>query len=269
VIEKMARPENVRDIPLERFRMERDGRKWKQAARSRSDLLLKLATYANPDGTFESEDRMKNFSPSAAKLLRHYTERTLYRLTNDLCQLGLLSWEREKKHYGRRTYLIRFQPGKHRPYSQETPVTMTDDNTSHHDRCYHLPHSPESEQSTRVADSSSTSVRLLEPLPSQPPGRSDGFSQDHAIVESSSGARVDDLKRSYLSKCQDPQGIIAAIVEIICERAEKSGIAIKTERYIEISVESFDTQNGQDREDLQQFMRRRSFPQDKFRTAPL
>lgn len=164
---------NVRDLPLERFRLERDGRKWKQAARSRSDLLSRLATYANPDGTFESEDRKKNFSPGAEKLLRHYAERTLYRLTNDLGQLGLLSWERENKHYGRRTYRIHFQPEKHLPHSQnhlphsqKTPATMTGDNTCHHDRCYHLPHSPESKQGTRLADSSSTSIRLLESLPS-------------------------------------------------------------------------------------------------------
>lgn len=164
---------DVREIPLERFRLERDGRKWKQSARSRSDLLSRLATYANPDGTFESEDRKKNFSPSAAKLLRSYVESTLYRLTNDLCQLGLLSWEREKKHYGRRTYRIHFQPEKHLPYSQEqlphsqkTPFTTLGDNTFHHARCYHLPYSPESKQNTRLADSSSTPLRLLEPLPS-------------------------------------------------------------------------------------------------------
>jgi hypothetical protein len=164
---------DVREIPLERFRLERDGRKWKQSARSRSDLLSRLATYANPDGTFESEDRKKNFSPSAAKLLRSYVESTLYRLTNDLCQLGLLSWEREKKHYGRRTYRIHFQPEKHLPYSQEqlphsqkTPFTTLGDNTFHHARCYHLPYSPESKQNTSLADSSSTPLRLLEPLPS-------------------------------------------------------------------------------------------------------
>jgi hypothetical protein len=165
---------NVRDLPLERFRLQSDGRKWKQAARSRSNLLLKLATYANPDGTFESEDRKKNFSPSTKKLQQHYAKRTLYRLSNDLSRLGLLSWEREKNHYGRRTYRIYFRPEKQVPHSQDqvphsqkTGATMAPDNRSHHGTCYQGSHSPESQQSTGLADSSSTGPRLLESLPSE------------------------------------------------------------------------------------------------------
>ena len=275
--------------------MVRDGRKWKQAARSRSDLLSRLATYANPDGTFASEDGKKNFSPSPKKLQRHYPRKTLYRLSNDLRQLGLLSWDREKKHYGRRTYQINFQsqegaepeqdqgsdsPEEQGSYSPEqgsdSQITgvmvgpVVTNNRGHGGTCYQGSHSPESKQNTGIADSSSTSVRLLEPLPSSSPGRSNGLSQDHSIVESSSGTTLDDLKRSFLSKCQDPYGTIAAIVEIICERAEKSGTAIQTEAYIAKAAERFDTENdGPDREALQQFKRRRSLPQDKFKTAPL
>ncbi len=107
---------NVRDFPLERFRLERDGRKWKQAARSRSDLLLKLSTYANSDGTFQSDE--KNFSPSAKNLLRHFAEDTFYRLSNDLRELGLVSWVREQKHYGRRIYTIHLRAEKQVRYSQ-------------------------------------------------------------------------------------------------------------------------------------------------------
>ena len=128
---------NVRDFSLEYFRLPRDGRKWRQAARSRSDLLLKLSTYANPDGTFKSEDGKKNFSPSAKKLQRHYAKKTLYRLTNDLRELGLLSWERERKHYGRRTYRIHIQienAAKHLPDqvsdSREKQVPHSQDQVS-------------------------------------------------------------------------------------------------------------------------------------------
>jgi hypothetical protein len=174
----------VRGLPLERFRLQRDSRKWKQAARSRYDLLLKLATYANPDGTFESEDHKNNFSPSTKKLQQHYAKRTLYRLANDLSLLGLLSWEREKNHYGRRTYRIHFQPEKQVPHSQDqvphsqdqvphsqkTRATMAPVNKSHHGTCYQVSHSPELKQSTALAANDGRSLRLLESLPSTRPG---------------------------------------------------------------------------------------------------
>jgi hypothetical protein len=70
-----------------------------------------------------------------------------------------------------------------------------------------------------------------------------------------SSPRLDDLKKSFLAKCQDPQGIIAAIVEIVCERAAKSGVKIRTEKYIQKAVESFDTESGQDKEELQHRLR--------------
>jgi hypothetical protein len=168
---------NVRDLPLERFRLQRDGQKWKQAARSRFDLLLKLSTYANPDGTFVSEDGKKNFSPSARTLLRHYAKRSLYRLTNDLCRLGLLSWEREKNHYGRRTYRIDVRPEKQVPhsqdqvpYSQKTGATTAPDNRCHYDACYQMPDSLELTQNRGLAPPGPGGLRLLEPLPSSRKG---------------------------------------------------------------------------------------------------
>jgi uncharacterized protein YdaU (DUF1376 family) len=81
-------------------------------------------------------------------------------------------------------------------------------------------------------------------------------SQDHVFLQSSSEKRIDDFKKSYLSKCADPQGLIAAIVEIICERAILCGTDMKSEAYIARAVENFDTHGGQDKEDLQQFLRR-------------
>jgi hypothetical protein len=104
----------VRQIPLERFRLPSDGRKWKQVARSRIGLLLRLSGYANGDGTFERDGR--NYSPSEKTLAKHVEPRTYYRLTKDLRRLGLLSWTREQRHYGRRTFTI------HLPNSPETPA---------------------------------------------------------------------------------------------------------------------------------------------------
>jgi hypothetical protein len=96
----------VREIPLESFKHPRDGRRWREAARNRYSLLLRLSTHANPDGTFTDEDGHKNFSPSAERLQAHYARRSMYRHMNDLKDLGFLSWAREQKHYGRRIYRV-------------------------------------------------------------------------------------------------------------------------------------------------------------------
>jgi hypothetical protein len=95
--------QQVRNIPLERYHLPADGRKWKQAARSRSDFLVRLSTYANGDGTFVRNGR--NYSPSLKTLLAHVGHGSYYRLTDDLQASGLLSWTREK-HYERRIYTI-------------------------------------------------------------------------------------------------------------------------------------------------------------------
>jgi hypothetical protein len=93
----------VRNLPLERYRLPDDGRKWKQAARSRSAFLGRLATYANGDGTFVRNGR--NYSPSLKTLLKHVAHGSYYKLTDELQVSGLLSWTREK-HYDRRVYTI-------------------------------------------------------------------------------------------------------------------------------------------------------------------
>jgi hypothetical protein len=104
---------DVRKIPLEKFRLPRDGKKRLRAARSRYNFLCTLAQDANADGTFQRFDRKAgkiNFSPRVKKLLRHMAERTVYRMTTDLRELGFLSWRREKKHYGSRIFKIHFSP---------------------------------------------------------------------------------------------------------------------------------------------------------------
>jgi len=85
---------------------------------------------------------------------------------------------------------------------------------------------------------------------------SSSSSSSKSNSKSSMTTTIDDFKKSFLSKCQDPHGVIAAIVEIVCDRATKSGVAINSEAYITKAVDTFDTQNGQDKEDLQRFLRR-------------
>lgn len=139
---------DVRNLPLERFRLPGDGRKWKQAARSRSDLLLRISSYANGDGTFVRDGI--NYSPSFETLQKHIPEKSFYRLTNALRDLRLLSWTRED-HYDRRVYIIHLdQAGSLEPESpvtfeknhlsdsEKSPVTFAVDNQNH------LSHSPKS-----------------------------------------------------------------------------------------------------------------------------
>ncbi len=137
--ESMKCSHYVRQMPLERFRLPDDGRKWKQLARSRRGLLLLLSTYANADGTFVRNGI--NYSPSEKTMAKHGDPRMYYRRTDDLQRLGLLSWTRDR-HYGRRVFTIQLSATpespvrfdeKHLSGSQEhlspcqviTPVTST------------------------------------------------------------------------------------------------------------------------------------------------
>ncbi len=111
--------QEIERLPLEAFRLPTDGRKWKQSARSRCGLLLRLSVKANPDGTFIGPHG-QNFSPSFERLSKHVSRGSYTRLTNDLRELGLLSWIREK-HYDRRAYTI------HLPeHSQDSPKHYPD-----------------------------------------------------------------------------------------------------------------------------------------------
>ena len=94
----------VRSLPLEAFRLPTDGRKWKQAARTRKSVMRHLSSYANPDGTFMGTHG-RNFSPSHEKLLEDFSKGGIHYATTALRDLGLLSWTREN-HYTRRVYTI-------------------------------------------------------------------------------------------------------------------------------------------------------------------
>ena len=70
-------------------------------------------------------------------------------------------------------------------------------------------------------------------------------------------ARVDALKKSFLAKCKDPYGEIAAALDIIEERhAEAGGSPIQHENFFAFSVKNF-FENDIDREELRELLRRR------------
>jgi hypothetical protein len=123
---------DIRGLPLERYRLPTDGRKWKQSARSRAAMLSHLSLFANADGTFVRESpgvEAKNFSPSYARMMKRFAHATFFRLTNDLKKLALLDWTR-RDHHGRRIYTIT-------PHSEH--VSYSDDNTSHiRENTYHI-----------------------------------------------------------------------------------------------------------------------------------
>lgn len=98
----------VRDLPLERYKLPGDGRKWRMVARERAALLLHLATFANGDGTFTRVNEQAaetNYSPSEKRLVKHYAKASYYRHANQLRELGLLSWTRPDHHH-KRIYTI-------------------------------------------------------------------------------------------------------------------------------------------------------------------
>jgi hypothetical protein len=101
----------VRVLPIERFRLAGDGRKWKDLARRRAQFLEFLATWSEDNGTFYKwkNGAIANYSPSEQRLTQRYGRSNFYRLTEDLHALGLLHWVREEKphgHFGRRVYRI-------------------------------------------------------------------------------------------------------------------------------------------------------------------
>lgn len=107
--EKTKCSRTVRDLPLERFRLPLDGRKWKSLASTRAAVLLHLSTFANGDGTFQrtppGRAHPRNYSPSEKRLTQRFAKATLYRRTLDLRMLDLLDWDRPTRS-SRRVYTI-------------------------------------------------------------------------------------------------------------------------------------------------------------------
>jgi len=88
--------------------------------------------------------------------------------------------------------------------------------------------------------------------PSSPalPNRSTGKSSPHDTVENSHGDRLDDFKKIVLAKCKDDSdGTLSTVLDIIIDRARRSGTNISSPNYLEAALDRFDFDGGQDRED--------------------
>jgi hypothetical protein len=164
---------DVRNLPLEAFRLPTDGRKWKQSARSRFAVLHYLSSFANPDGTFVGEHG-KNFSPSHETLIKKFSKGTLHYTTTALQELGLLSWTREEKHYGRRTYTIHLP--EHSQDSPETsPITLS---TLDGEKAEHSQNSAEHSQRSTITLSTSNPNPSIPSLPTKANTPSAGHKKD-------------------------------------------------------------------------------------------
>jgi hypothetical protein len=75
----------IRAVPRQAYRMANDGRQWKHLCNLRRILLNHLATYANPDGT------SINVGVTRLCVELGFSRRTIFRLLDDLRELGFLS----------------------------------------------------------------------------------------------------------------------------------------------------------------------------------
>lgn len=74
----------VRDVPLEDYRNDSDGRQWKHQAKERQRLMMLLATYADPDGS--------NIKVSVDELASRLgcARRTIFNLLDDFEKMELI-----------------------------------------------------------------------------------------------------------------------------------------------------------------------------------
>ena len=67
---------------------------------------------------------------------------------------------------------------------------------------------------------------------------------------SSNGDRLDDFKKLVLTKSKDnSDGTLSTVLDIIIERARRSGINVTSPKYLEVALDRFNFHEGQDRED--------------------
>jgi hypothetical protein len=93
-------------------------------------------------------------------------------------------------------------------------------------------------------------------LPSLP-DKNTGKSSPHDAVESSNGDRLDDFKKIVLAKCKDDSdGNLSTALDIIIDRARRSGINVTSAKYLEVALCRFNFLEGQDREDWMNARRR-------------
>jgi hypothetical protein len=90
---------DLRNVPVERYRLPKDGRKWKRVACERHSLAAWLATYGDGDGS--------RIFPSVKSMARHFpwSRRKIFYLLDDLKALGLL--ESSDHYHGERGTRIR------------------------------------------------------------------------------------------------------------------------------------------------------------------
>lgn len=93
----------------------------------------------------------------------------------------------------------------------------------------------------REKEKSSSSVKLSNATHSPPQRR---------------GMMIDDLKKMVLKRSEDRGGVIATALDIIAERATASGIVVRSPKYLETALKSFNFQEGADHEELVQRLRR-------------
>jgi hypothetical protein len=115
----------VKKAPLELFKIERHGRKWKQSARSLKGYILHLSLSANGDGTFVGKKGI-NFSPSYEALCETFAESSLRVYEDEARELGIVSWTRTN-HYNRREYVIHLS----KLITEEHPQDSRDDEQKH------------------------------------------------------------------------------------------------------------------------------------------
>lgn len=116
----------ARSLPLERYRLPSDGRKWRMVARNRQGVYNYLAGFPFGDGTFSRGGI--NYSPQEAAMLKHFgfSRSWLEILLNGLKELGLLSWTRLNRHSKREYTLqnpdVNYSPNTDVVCSSEKPI---------------------------------------------------------------------------------------------------------------------------------------------------
>ena len=87
---------DLRNVPLHKYRLPTDGKKWKPIARQRMALAEWLATHGDPDGS--------RIYPGEPSMTRHFgwSRRTTFNRLKDLKTLGLLSSEGLTSEHGTR-----------------------------------------------------------------------------------------------------------------------------------------------------------------------
>jgi hypothetical protein len=214
-----------------------------------------LASFANADGTFRDAEKGIDYSPSAKTALQHFSKHSFYRLSSELKELGVLSWDREIT-YGRRNYRIHFDsPVPHGPTPEHVPHSQNQVPHSEKDVSDSQKHVPPTVQET---GSMAENNPPLEPLPTENQNHPSEIDQGRSDDENSSAQSFsnadfknkpertretgssmkmeafENLERKY-SDCHP--GYIWKTIEVVEQRANHAGSAPKSAKYYILSVD--------------------------------